>query len=254
MKQRVAALAIITLFGALGSANASIIGSLFTGSAGSVVVTLTSINWQPDASANPFPGPPWNGEIANPTALMFNGCASGVTGTLGCLTIGDGVVINNNVSLTPSSVLPEDHFLQFANHAALDYTLTTVFTGSTNLNCSGLSVGQSCSLFLNSPIILTLGAGNRTSASINLAGTATDGVGPISNWAGGFSATIPNETPAQIQAFFCPGGSCTNTTGSISGSNSGSFFATTVPEPGTFAFIGGGLIGLATLLRRRKNA
>jgi hypothetical protein len=255
MKKQLACVAILS-FGLLGNASASVIGTLFTGSAGDISVSNNGITWNTDSSSTPA-GPPWNGEVASGTALNFAGCVGGL-GSAGCLSVTEGIEINNAVALTPLSVLPEDFFLRFAAHPLLDFKLVDVLPGSSNTNCAGLSVNQSCSPFLGSPIVLTLLAGNRTGATINFDGVASDNGGATftSNWVGGFSATIPTMTPAQLQALFCPGGVCIFGAGSpvVSASNSGSFFATSIPEPGSLAMIGGGLLGLAALLRRKKAA
>jgi hypothetical protein len=161
-------------------------------------------------------------------------------------------------------VLPENNFLTFAGngttHVVIDYTLTQVLAGSSNANCAGLSQFQSCSINIlgqTSPIVLTL-EGTGTTATLNLLGTVSDGVGIAANWSGKFSATFPNETPEQILLDLCPSGTCTaadvtaNRTKATS--NSGTFNSTTVPEPSyTVVLIGGGLIGLASLIRRKKR-
>jgi len=233
----------------LPSASAGVIGTLFTGSSGLMTVTTTSITWNTDPGSI-SPGS-WNSEVANGTILAFLGC-SGVLGSAGCLFNGEGVMINNlNPFVNGVTVLPVDYFLGFAANPALDFKLTSVSPGSANTNCSGLLVGQSCSVVAGSPIMLTLLTSNRTGLQVSFVGTATDGTGLTSNWTGGFSATLPTQTPADIAAFFAA-----NPGGSLSASNSGSFFvvASTVPEPGTSGLMGGALIGLATLLRRRKSA
>ena len=231
----------------LPSASASIIGTLFTGSSGLITVTTTSITWNTDPGATS--AGTWNGEVANGTNLTFLGCTGGL-GSPGCLFNGEGIDINHlGPFVNGVTTLPVDNFITFAANAGLDFRLTAVSPGSANTNCIGLLVGQSCSVIAGSPIILTLLSGNRTEVALSFVGTATDGSGQTSNWTGGFSATLPTLTPADLEAYFLA-----NPGGSQSASNSGSFFATTVPEPGTLGLIGGALIGLATLLRRRKSA
>lgn len=246
------------------TASATVVGTLAVGSGGSIQVSLTFIRFTTDPSSAP-PGPPWNGEISTATSLMFAGCPSGILGTAGCLGaapfgLNEAVEINHNTDLTSSTVLPEDGFLLFSGngttHATIDYTLTQVLAGSTNTNCAGLAQFESCSVFVGSPIVLTL-QGSGTTASLNLAGTVSDGVGPIADWTGMFSATFPNQTPEDLLLALCPSGTCgpadfaRGTT--LTTSNSGTFFSTAVPEPSyTAILIGGGLISLATLLRKRK--
>jgi hypothetical protein len=247
------------------AASASVVGTLATGSGGSIIVSLTFVRFSSDPSSNPA-GPPWNAEVSNATSLMFAGCPSGTLGLAGCLDAApnspnEAVEINQNTDLTASTVLPENNFLTFAGngttHATIDYTLTQVLAGSSNTNCAGLAQFESCSVFVGSPIVLTL-EGTGTTATLNLAGTVTDGVGPIANWAGKFSATFPNQTPEQLLLALCPSGTCgpadfsRGTT--LTTSNSGTFASSTVPEPSyTTILIGGGLISLASLIRKRKR-
>jgi PEP-CTERM motif len=227
------------------SASAGVIGTLFSGSSGEITVTTNSITWNTDPGS--ISAGTWNGEVANGTNLTFQGCTGGL-GSAGCLFNGEGIDINHLAALVNGvTPIPIDGFLLFAANPALDFTLTAISPGSANTNCSGLSIGQSCSVFVGSPIILTLLTSNRTSVQLSMLGTATDGSGLTSNWTGGFSATIPTMTPAQIEAFFGA-----NPNGSISASNSGSFFATTVPEPVSMALIGGGLLALAVIKRRKR--
>jgi hypothetical protein len=170
-------------------------------------------------------------------------------GSAGCLFNGEGVNINHlGPFISGVTALPVDFFLGFGANPALDFKLTAVSPGSANTNCFGLLAGDSCSVVAGSPIILTLLTGNRTAVAVSFVGTATDGSGQTSYWTGGFSATLPTQTPADVEAYFIA-----NPNGSIAASNSGSFFATTVPEPGTSALIGGALLGLAAVLRRRKS-
>ena len=238
-------LAVLALATFAPSASAGVIGTLFTGSSGLITVTTTSITWDADASGLPVGS--WNGDVTTGTNLTFLGCTGGL-GSSGCLSVREGVDINHLAPLVSGvTPFPIDGFLTFATHALLDFTLTGVSPGSANLNCIGLAIGGSCSVVAGSPIILTLLTNNRTSVQMSMFGTASDGSGLLSNWTGGFSATLPTMTPADVEAFFLA-----HPNDSISASNSGSFFATTVPEPVSMALIGGGLLALAVIRRRKR--
>jgi hypothetical protein len=133
----------------------------------------------------------------------------------------------------------------------LVFSLTGYGAGSSNTNCVGLAIGQSCSIIAGAPLVLTATA-NGTEASFVVLGKATDGSGVVSNYVGQFNAPIATESPAQLEAIFCPGGVC-NPNASFSTSTSGNFFATVTPEPGTLALVVGALlVGIGA--RRRRNA
>ena len=245
----------LMLFLASGSAFASPIGILGLGSSGFVEATLTSLNWTPDPSAFPVPGPPWNADVNSATTLVFAG---------GPLVTTEGVLINGGQpfgSPPPAGAGVFNPFLQFELHPNLQYFLTGVSPGSSNTNCAAVvSTGQSCSINVagsTSPVVLTL-IGTETVVSIGMSGFATDGAGS-SLWTGGFSSTIPNITPEQILLFFCPSGACTAadvTAGRTLDvrSVSGSFSASSVPEPGTVTLLISGLgLMVAGVVRRRRK-
>ena len=247
-------------------ASASVMGFLKISSGnGTATVTLSSLTFNPDTSANP-PGPPWNSEVANTTNLMFAGCPSGVLGTPGCLDSGvftpaEGVELaNNNPLVAGAGFAANNPFIQFAgngiSHATVLYTILTLGAGSANTNCSALvNIGDSCSVFAGSPIILTLTSVG-TAASFTASGTVTDSAG-LSNWIGQFSTPIVGMTPGQIQLFFCPSGTCQpadfQSGKSITKPFAGDFVATVVPEPAAMILIGGGLLVLGIIRKRTSR-
>jgi hypothetical protein len=86
-----------------------------------------------------------------------------------------------------------------------------------------------------------------TDLILRLAGTVTDGVGPANPWTGDFSAIIPNQTPATLQAIILGGGTVTT-------SNSGTFAATSasVPEPSSVILLVGALGFLIRKMHRKR--
>ena len=232
------------------SASGAVIGTLNIGSAGMATATIFSLTFTPDSSATP-PGTAGNGidgEVASGSNLMFQGCASGVLGSAGCLSLTEGIVFNPG-TLTPTTP-PDPNFLTFASTPNLTFTLTGYGAGSSNTNCFGLAVGQSCSVIAGAPLILTATSFG-TQASFVVVGLAIDGSGQAANYVGQFNAPIANETPAQLEAIFCPNGVC-NPSASFSTSTSGNFFASVTPEPSTLALVVGALLVGIGARRRRK--
>jgi hypothetical protein len=250
MNLRLAAtIAVITA----GCAAASPVGTLGLGSSGFVEATLTSILFTPDSAGQP--AGPWNADVNAATDLTFAN---------GPLLQQEGVLINGGFAFgTPPDGTLSNPFLQFALHPDLLYTLNTVFAG-VSTNCVNLAIGASCSISVDgnvSPVVLQR-TSTGTQVGINFGGTATDGQG-TSNWVGGFSATIQNMTPRDIELYFCPDGSCSAS--DITGktlkvtSVSGSFDATTtsaIPEPGTLSLLlgGAGLMVVGLVRRKRQGS
>jgi len=152
-------------------------------------------------------------------------------------------------TLTPGTP-PDANFLTFASTPGLVYSLTGYGAGSSNTNCAGLAIGQSCSIVAGALLILTATA-QGTEASFVVTGTATDGSGVVSSYVGQFNAPISTQTPAQLEAIFCPGAIC-NPNATFSTSTSGNFQAMVTPEPTTLAFVLGSLLIGFGSVRRRK--
>jgi hypothetical protein len=265
------ALAPATLFACglllASNASASVVGTVLTGSTGTVTVSLSNLVFNNDPSA--IGG--GNSDVATGTTLTFAGCASGLLGTAGCLSAGEGVTVNNaDLTLTAPSAANANTFLTFAAHPNLVYSLSwPPGPGSANTNCATANAnGLSCSVYAGSPIILTYANGN-TFVGIGLTGRASDtgvaGLATGSTYTGGFSqfftSTLPNglaPTPQNIQLYFCPSGTCVAADflsgKTISSSQSGTFTAAAIPEPGTLSLAGLALVGLGLWRRRQARS
>ncbi len=166
-----------------------------------------------------------------PTSITF-------TGSSGFLGVG---VTGSIKDLPPGSL---NDFMTFTGNPDLHFDLQGIGPGPGNTNCAALAPFESCAAFAGSAFALTLAAdGVQTTVSLRAFGIVTDTTG-AANWNGSFSVTIPDLTPAQIQALINGGGSITST-------DSGSFTLTAIPEPATVAMTGMALMALGLARRRR---
>jgi hypothetical protein len=246
----------------VSAASASVTNTLLTGSTGNVTVSLSSVIFNNDPAALPAGtctttlGRGCNSDVASGTILAFTG---------GPLTTGEGIYVNNNdLTLSAPSAADANTFLTFAAHPSLVFSIVwPPGPGSANTNCATANAnGLSCSVFAGSPIILTYANGN-TFVGLGVHGSASDtGVAGLltgSTYTGGFSefftALLPNgnaPTPQNIQLYFCPSGTCVasdfSSGKSITSSQSGTFTASSVPEPSSVVL---SFIGILTLLVNR---
>jgi hypothetical protein len=222
------------------SASAAVIGQLQVDSGGGqVVVTATTIDWQPPVGAPDGPI-----EVGGTIATLFYGPGSATPLAPG----------------TPGRIkdLPggADDFMTFPT-ALLGGPVFDLagFGAGSSTSCfapgAADSPGESCSI-PGSAFVLTYNepAPGQVSTSITLGafGTATDSTGELSNWFGTFTTQITGRTPLVIATNIAGGGSETST-------HSGEFTAAVaaIPEPGTWTMLllGGGLMAVAA---RRRSA
>jgi len=250
----------------VSNASATVTNTLLTGSTGTVTATLSSLTFNNDPAALPLGtctttlGRGCNSDVATNTSLTFIG---------GPLAIGEGIYVNNNdLTLTAPSASDANQFLTFASHPNLVFSISwPPGPGSSNTNCATAnSNGLSCSVFAGAPAILTYVNGD-TFIGFGVHGQVSDtgvaGLATGSSYTGGFSEfftqLLPNgmaPTPQNIQLYFCPSGTCTPadfTSGrSITTSQSGTFTASAVPEPGTTALMLGGILLLLGKVGMRR--
>ena len=221
-----AALAVMACCALVKPASASVVGSLDVAncSGGGLNFSSIAITWLPA------------GTVAG-TGCIDTGAGTSLTYSGG--TLGPGVA--GNIKNLPSG---SDQFMTFSG-TTLDFVLTGLGPGSANTVCAGLSIGQSCSVAVGSPFILT-SLGTSTVVSLSAFGTVEDG-GVTGSWSGAFSTQL-HLTPAAIQTTILTGGSVKST-------YSGQFDVTSpssVPEPSTISMLAAGA-GLFIALKRRKS-
>ena len=252
----------------VSDASATVLNTVLTGSSGTVTASLNNLVFNADSAA--IGG--GNSDVAAGTNLVFAGCVSGILGSAGCLGLQEGITLNNSdLTLTAPSAANANTFLTFAAHPNLVFGISwPPGPGSANSNCATANAnGLSCSVFAGAPLVLTYLNGD-TFMGFGVSGKASDtgvaGLAGGSTYSGGFSvfftSNLPNgqaPTPANIQLYFCPSGTCQPadfTSGkTLTSSQSGTFTASSgVPEPATISMsLLGGLLLAAGSLRCKRS-
>lgn len=194
-----------------------------------VTVTFTMIDWLPAGGGSGCLN------TASTTNFTYTGGGPLVGGTQGQI-------------LDLTFAMPVANFMTFAGHPNLSFELLSVGPGVPNVVCpdSFNSLDAVCSVVAGSPFILRAGPG-ATTVTMGAFGVVHDLSGVDSPWMGSFSVDFAGITPADLQGTFLQ-------TGTITTGHSGQFVATMIPEPGSAALIGFGLLGLAYLVRKRARS
>jgi hypothetical protein len=152
-----------------------------------------------------------------------------------------------------SGLPPISNFLTIAELPQVQFTLTGIFPGSSNIFCAGLGTGESCSPFAGSPLILVATAGG-TSIFFSAFGTALDTSTNVqTTFEAIFSTNFAGQTALSLQTIL-------NSQGTLDGPLSVEFLAgpfgssTSVPVPAALPLFATGLGALGLLGWRRKKA
>ena len=213
--------------------------SLSSPSSGGVNVQGTRIDFF--LPTNLPPNPPGNGAFNSgvPTNITYSGgtVTSGTPGTI------------SDLDTTPPFPAFGLNFILFTGAPTLAFDITGIGPGGPAqgaiLGCAGAGIGVRCSPSIGgglfSPFVLTYNGVN-TDVGLSVLLNGRDATGSI-QWKGGFTTQIP-QLPGAAETLLNSGGIITNTW---------SFTATGVPEPGTISILGSGLmlIGLAAWRKRK---
>jgi len=228
-------LAVLALGVFVPSASATVVGQLTFANCGTdgVTVTFSTVDFLPVGGGN---------------GCIITGAGTNITfsGAPGAITSGETGTVNDLGFGAPFS--GNAGFISFLG-VAFNLDPTSPGPGVVNTVCSATlnPNNPACSVVTNSPFILAPTA-TGTSISLSVRGLATDATSSNSPWFGVFSTQIAGVTPAALQTtILAPGGSITSTF-SFAGSSS------LQPEPVSMVLIGGGLIALAALKRRKSRA
>lgn len=221
--------------GAVSAANATPVVGIANLSFGLVSVSLGEIDWNPPLNPGFDATPTYGGFFTS----SFANTGSFSVGPMVGLTTGDIHDMSQNpfdanymaLGNNPGGV---SKFLKFGMQPGWLFTAYDLVPGS-----------------FGSPYLLTQ-QGPNVSAVIVVGGTVCDAGGngicdmgeDITKWTGIFSAQFTNTTIGALAATIFGGGTLQNNTWS------GTVEATALPEPGSIALLGLGLLGLAATRRR----
>lgn len=229
VKLVVLALAVAAWTFSVPSASAGVVGHLsFANCDGQgVIVTLTTVDWLPAGGG---------------TGCIAAGIGTTVTFAGGSIAPGDHGTVND-LGIGTGNI----GFLAF-ELGGVTFDLASVGPGVANTACPNDFVASdpACSVYAGSPFVLTTGS-TGTSVTFAVRGLANDALTHNSPWSGAFTTQISNTTPFAIQQAILADGGSFLATYSFDG-NVGA------PEPVSLALIGGGLVALAGLKRRKSRS
>jgi hypothetical protein len=230
LKSGVLSLAVLAWATFAPSASAAIVGHLSVANCpnGGVTVTAGGIDWLPEVGGPPESSCVQLGALTNLTSFSMGT----LTGASPAGTIND---------LPPAGGI--SGFMTFSGFK-FDLAAVNGFGPGSPTSCAS-NPGLNFSCSIPGSVFLLTQTGTGSSVTLLAHGTIFDpGDGITSFWNGAFTTQIGNQLPATIQSTILAGGSITS---SYSGE-----FNVTVPEPASMAFIGGGLIALACIKRRKR--